>query len=179
METGIKVLDAMTKNPIYITSEVTIGECASLMAEEHVGAVVVKDKGNIQGLITEQDIVRKVIAKGINPIHEKVKGYMQTNLITIKPDDDIFEALMKMREENIRHLPVVDDSQLLGLLTIKDILRIEPQLFELLVDKFEIREAERKPINRIIHSEGICQSCGEYTEKIEIVNNLSVCENCR
>ncbi|MBI4439469.1 CBS domain-containing protein [Candidatus Woesearchaeota archaeon] len=178
METGIKVLDAMTKNPVFIAPEITLGECASIMAEEHVGAVIVKDNGSI-GVITEQDIVRKVVAKGINPVNERVRDYMESDLITIAPNEDIFDAIMKMRDENIRHLPVIENGVFVGLLTLKDVLSIEPMLFELLVEKFDIREAERKPINRIIHSEGICQLCGEYAEEVEVVNDLAVCPGCK
>ena len=172
MDTGIKVLDAMTRNPIYVAPHMTLGECASIMAEEHVGALVVKDKTTL-GIITEHDIVRKVIAKGINPISERVRDYMQTDLITISPNEDVFNALMRMRDENIRHLPVLENSSFVGLLTLKDILRIEPQLFEWLADKIEVREAERK-LNK-----GICQICGEYTEKANVIDNLILCGNCK
>ncbi|MFC1768781.1 cyclic nucleotide-binding/CBS domain-containing protein [Nanoarchaeota archaeon] len=178
METGIKVIDAMTKQPVYISPDVTLGECSSLMAEEHVGALVVKGK-DILGLISEQDIVRKVIAKGFNPLEKKVKDYTETALVTIEPDADIFEALLKMKEENIRHLPVLENGKLVGLLTLKDILKIEPQLFDLLVEKFNIREAERKPISKIVRSEKICQVCGDFSEKIETVNDMAVCPNCK
>jgi len=148
------------------------------MDSHHVGAIVVKDSHDILGLITEQDIVRNVIAKGINPLENNIKEFMEKELTTIPPDMDIFDALVKMRDMNIRHLPVVDDKKLLGLLTLKDILKIEPQLFELLVDKFEVREEERKPINKIGANEGICQTCGEYAEKLVVKDDVMVCPAC-
>ncbi|MBI2660295.1 CBS domain-containing protein, partial [Candidatus Woesearchaeota archaeon] len=79
---------------------------------------------------------------------------------------------------NIRHLPVVDKGKMVGLLTIKDILKIEPSLFELLVEKFELREETRKPIDRIISREAICQGCGAYAEDIKKVKGSLLCERC-
>ena len=178
MKTGYKVYDCMTTKPVSVSSDATLEQCAKVMAKNHVGALVVKDNHASQGLITEQDIVRKLIAKGINPVAKKVKDFMEKKLITIKPNDDIYEALIKMRDSNIRHLPVVDGGKMVGLLTLKDILKIEPSLFELLVEKFELKEEKRKPIDRIIESEAICQGCGAYSEDITKVKGSLLCERC-
>mgnify|MGYP001610067957 CR=1 FL=1 len=178
MKTGYKVHDCMTTKPISVSSEVSLEECAKVMDKNHVGALVIKDNHESKGLITEQDIVRKVIANGINPLTKKVKDFMEKKLLTIKPNDDIYDALIKMRDSNIRHLPVVDNGKMIGLLTLKDILKIEPQLFELLVEKFQLREETRKPINRIISNEAICQGCGAYVENVKKVNRMLLCERC-
>ena len=83
-----------------------------------------------------------------------------------------------MKEKNIRHLPVVSDGKMVGLLTLKDILKIEPQLFDLLVDKFEVREEERKPINNLPEKEGVCQECGKYAEELLDKEGTLICPNC-
>jgi len=178
MKTGYKVADAMTTKPVSVSQNTTLLDCARTMDEKHVGAVVVKDNEISSGIITEQDIVRKVVAKGINPLTEKVKDYMEKRLVTVNPDEDIYDALILMRDNNIRHLPVVSGDKMVGLLTIKDILKIEPQLFEIVVEKFELKEESRKPINRIIPTEGLCEGCGTYTEKIKDVDGSLLCENC-
>ncbi|MBI2653991.1 CBS domain-containing protein [Candidatus Woesearchaeota archaeon] len=178
MKTGYKVYDCMTTKPISVSSDASLEECAKMMAKNHVGALVIKDNHESKGIITEQDIVRKVIAKGINPLTKKVKDFMARKLITISPDDDIYDALIKMRDSNIRHLPVVDNGKMVGLLTLKDVLKIEPSLFELLVEKFELREETRKPIDRIISREAICQGCGAYVEDVKKVKGSLLCERC-
>ncbi len=178
MKTGYKVYDCMTTKPISVSSDTNLQECAKIMAKNHVGALVIKDNHKSRGVITEQDIVRKVIARGINPLTKKVKDFMAKKLLTISPDDDIYEALIKMRDSNIRHLPVVDKGNMVGLLTLKDILKIEPSLFDLLIEKFEIREEKRKPIDRIIQTEAICQNCGAYSEEIRKVKEMLLCERC-
>ena len=177
MKSGYKVADAMTINPISVSTDITLLECSRIMSEKHVGTVVIKDNEHSLGILTEQDIVRKAVAKGVN-VNERVKDFMETKLITISPNADIYDALIKMRDNNIRHLPVVEDNKMLGLLTIKDILKIEPELFDLIVEKFELREESRKPINRIIPTEGICQECGEYSERVREISGTALCENC-
>ncbi len=178
MKTGYKVHDCMTTKPISVSSDATLEECAKAMDKNHVGALVVKDNHESKGLITEQDIVRKVISRGINPVGKKVKDFMEKKLLTINSNDDIYDALIKMRDSNIRHLPVFDNNKMVGLLTLKDILKIEPSLFELVVEKFEIREAGRKPVDRIIEREAICQGCGAYVEDIKKVKGSLLCERC-
>lgn len=178
MKTGYKVADAMTTKPIFIDHDATLLDCARTMDEKHVGSIIVKDNEQSIGIITEQDIVRKVVAKGINPLIEKVKDYMEKKLLTISPEKDIYDALILMRDNNIRHLPVLEDNNFIGLLTIKDILKIEPQLFDLIVEKFEVREQSRKPISRAIPEEGLCETCGKYTEKVTNMNGSLVCAKC-
>ena len=178
MKTGYKVYDCMTTKPISVSSNTNLQDCAKIMAKNHVGALVIKDGHKSSGVITEQDIVRKAIAKGINPLTKKVKDFMAKKLLTISPKDDIYDALIKMRDSNIRHLPVVDGGKMVGLLTLKDILKIEPQLFELIVEKFEVREESRKPVNRIIAREAICQGCGAYSEDITKVKDMLLCDRC-
>ena len=179
MKTGYTVHDCMTTKPISINPDATIQQCAKEMKSSHVGAIVVKNDHKSVGLVTEQDIVRHVVAEGKDGSKIKVIDLMEKNLHTISPEDDIYDALIKMRDYNIRHLPVIEDGKMVGLLTLKDILKIEPSLFELLVEKFNLREESRKPINRVISKEGICQGCGTYVESIKQTKSGSLlCYRC-
>ena len=144
METGIKVCDAMTEQPVTISPTATVRQCAALMLKERVGALLVKNKENLVGIVTERDIVRKVTSKDKKPSSVRAKDIMETELITISPEKDIFDAIKKMRDYDVRHLPVLDRGKFLGLITMKDVLRIEPELFDILVEKLDIREEERK-----------------------------------
>lgn len=159
--TGYKVMDAMTKQPVVVKPGEKLESLAKKMARHHVGSLVVKDKEKLLGMITEQDVVRKVIAKNINPYKLKVKDIMEKNLVTISSEQDIYEALVLMKEHNIRHIPVMDGKKMAGFLTIKDILKIQPELFELMVEKFELREEKNKPVRKILEgNEEVCEFCG-------------------
>ena len=122
MKTGFKVCDAMTKKPVSVTPDTNLGECSRIMADNHVGTLIIQSGKKVEGIVTEQDIVRKMVAKGINPLKAKVADAMETKLITIEPHRDIYEALIRMRDLNIRHLPVIEKESIICLLTLQDIL---------------------------------------------------------
>lgn len=148
MKTGIQVAEAMTEVPVTVSPETSLAECAKVMANKHVGSLVIKEKDDFLGIVTEQDFVRKAMAKNLPADLTKVKQIMRTTVITISPEKDIFEALELMGDQNIRHLPVVDGEKFIGFITGKDILKIQPELFEILADKIELREEERKFMQR-------------------------------
>ena len=178
MKTGFKVCDAMTEKPVSLPSTATLEECAKSMAKCHVGGLPIMEGTRLVGILTEQDIVRNVVAKGLDPKKVKIRDVMEKKIITISPDQDIYDALVQMRDMNIRHLPVTDEGKMIGLLTLKDILKIQPQLFELLVDRFEIREADRKPVFAYREKEGICELCGEYESEVKLLDGSVVCGEC-
>lgn len=179
MKTGIKVCDAMTHEPVFMPLDSTIKQAAEKMAKMHLGAMLIGSKSNLQGIITEQDIVREVLLKSEDPLNAKVKDYMAKSIRTIEPEKDIYEALIKMRELKIRHLPVKDGDTMIGLLTLKDVLKIEPQLFDLMLERITLREETRKPIDKTRSKEGICQVCGNYSEELFEDDDVLYCENCK
>jgi CBS domain-containing protein len=185
MKTGYKVSDVMTHVPVFVKPNATLEKCAIEMRDKKVGTIIIKEGDSLLGVLSERDIVRKVVAeakkfleKGKNTSNIKVSEIMTKDLITVDPNKDIFEALNMMKEFDIRHLPVIHEKKLVGMLTMKDILKIEPQLFEILVEKIKLREESRKPINRIIKDEGICELCGNYVEKLEYKAGSLVCLSC-
>jgi len=179
MKTGITVGEAMTRRPIYVGPKTTLAECASIMNEQHVGSLLVKEGDELQGILTEQDIVRRAVAVHKNPADIPAEDVMAKHIYNVEPQIDLFEALNEMRDYNIRHLPVIQNGKLLGLITSKDVLKIAPKLFELLVDKIELREEETKPLNRMHDNEGLCQACGEYAEELtQNEDTQLVCGKC-
>ena len=178
METGIKVAEAMTENPIVVGPQDSVVDCARAMEEKHVGSLIVKENDQLLGILTERDIAIKVVARGQSPKALKAKDVMVDHVITVEPDVDLIEAIHLMRDHDIRHVPVSQGKKLLGLITLKDVVKIEPQLFEILVDKIELREEARKPIGRPKPLEGVCNLCGEYAEHLTDMSGQMVCESC-
>ena len=97
MKTGYAVGDVMTKKPVMLSANSGLQECARIMEEHNISTVLVGHGTNVEGILTEEDIVRKVIAKGLDINTIKVKEIMEPELITTTPDTDIFKAIMKMR----------------------------------------------------------------------------------
>ena len=179
MKSGLSVIDCMTKTPITITPKNTIFEAAKLMKKERIGNVIVSEKKILVGILSEQDIIYKVVAEKKDSNKVLVGDIMSKNVVSITPDKDITDAMLKMSQLKVRRLPVIEDGQILGMLTQKDILKIEPELFELIVDKIQLREEENKPIFRVGEREGLCELCGNYTSFLFDKDGSLVCKDCR
>jgi signal-transduction protein with cAMP-binding, CBS, and nucleotidyltransferase domain len=179
MRIGYKVCDAMTKKPITVKSNTTLMKCANVLKDNHIGALLVNHNDGLH-ILTEQDIVRRGVSIGLDPEKTTVAEIMTKMIHTIKPCQDIFEALIKMRDLNIRHLPVIEEEKTIGLLTLKDVLKIEPQLFELLVEKFNQKQEENNKIkDSVKEMEGICNLCGNYFENVIEKDNIFLCNECK
>lgn len=148
MKTNVSVADAMTRKPITVDANTTMKRCAEVMAGNRVGSLIIKEGDRLLGIIKERDIVRSVVLNNVDSSKAMVKDYMIVDAVTINPNVDIYDALVKMRDMDVRMLPVVDNGKLVGLLTVKDILKVQPSLFDLLAEKMILREEEDKPIFR-------------------------------
>ena len=140
METGYKVGDIMTTEIHSVEKNSSIVECAKKMAENKVGSLIVKSEGEIIGIITEQDVSRKVLAEDLDPKETAVSQIMSSVLHKVEPDTDIHKAMELMGEKEIKHLPVLSGGEIRGIVTFKDIIKIEPTLIELLNFKNSMNE---------------------------------------
>lgn len=146
MESRYKVSDIMTRKPATITTDLTVKDAAKQMREKKVGSLlVVKDK-NLVGLITEKDIVVKVASTDAKASDFNVDDVMTPikELITTTSNQGIDVAIMLMKDNDVRRLPVIDNDELTGIITSKDILKIEPDLFEHVYETYDVKEQERK-----------------------------------
>jgi CBS domain-containing protein len=132
MEGGYTVGEVMTRNIIVSTPSESIYDCARKMAYRKISSLIIIDGMSVVGIITEQDIARKIVAKGLNPKTTPVNIAMSMNVTSIHPNKDLEEAIQLMANDEIKHLPVIENGNLLGIITSKDILAIEPVLIEIL-----------------------------------------------
>jgi len=107
-----------------ITSDQTLLDGAKQMAECNIGALLVMDKGSLVGIITERDIVKTTANEKAQCKDVKIKTVMSTNLLVVKPGDDLDYVMAIMIQNNIRHTPVVEESGLVGLLSMRDVVRV-------------------------------------------------------
>ena len=129
MKIGIKVSEAMNKNPVIISPNKLLPFCARKMLGNNIGGILVGEKGKLLGIVTEKDIVEEVVAKELNAQKTKVKEIMSSSMITISPEVDISEAIEIMNREDVRRLPVIKNKKLVGILTQKDLLKLnKPEL---------------------------------------------------
>ncbi len=97
---------------------------AKQMAECNIGALLVMDRGSLVGIVTERDIVKNSANEQKNLKDVVIKDAMSANLLVVKPGDDLDYVMAIMIQNNIRHLPVIEESGLLGLLSMRDVVRV-------------------------------------------------------
>jgi CBS domain-containing protein len=107
-----------------IMSDQTLLDAAKQMTECRIGALLVMDKGSLAGIITERDIVKNAANEARQCKDVKIRDIMSTNLLVSKPSDDLEYVMAVMTQNNIRHLPIVDQSGLAGVLSMRDVVKI-------------------------------------------------------
>ncbi len=183
LRTRMLVKDAMSSPVVTTNGEAPSNKVARLMDENKVGAVVVTSKeGKPLGIITEKDLVIRVLSKNRAPDAVKAKDIMTSPLVTIEPDMTISEAARKMSSLNIRRLGVVYKGNLAGLLSSKDVLNVMPELIEIIQERSRIECAERPEETEEAEEaslSGYCDRCGVYSDNLKDVNGQNLCEDCR
>lgn len=134
METEIRVGDCMRKGIIALNHDKTVYDAANVMAEAEVGSVIVIKDNKAVGIVTERDIVRKVVAKKRDPKKTKLEDVMSHPLRVIRIDAPIRDAAIAMKKYNIKKLPVMVKRKIVGMITETDVLRAYPSLVDLLVE---------------------------------------------
>ncbi|MGV8131732.1 MAG: cyclic nucleotide-binding/CBS domain-containing protein [Candidatus Pacearchaeota archaeon] len=144
METGYKIGEIMVRDVHTTFQGDIITLAARKMAQEKIGCLVITDdKERVVGILTEQDIARKVVAEGRQAEATLVKEIMSREIIHLEPHEDLHKAVELMGQNNIKHLPVISKGKLQGILTFKDIIALEPALIESMSFKNNLKNLER------------------------------------
>ena len=118
-----QILQGKAINALYtVSSDQTVLDALKLMAEKNIGAVLVVDAGQLTGIFSERDYARKVILKDRSSGDTRISEVMTAQVITIEPDQRIEECMVIMSDKHIRHLPVVNEGELLGIISINDVV---------------------------------------------------------
>jgi CBS domain-containing protein len=121
---GTSIKEVMTRDVRACEPDATVAEAAKVMAREDVGPVPIVEDGRLVGLVTDRDIVVRVVAEGRDPNATTVKEIASTELVTVSPDDDLDEALNLLARRQVRRLPVVEGDRLVGIVAQADIARL-------------------------------------------------------
>lgn len=178
LRTRMLVKDVMSSPVVTTDEEVPSNTIAKLMNENKFGCVIVTNKdGKPLGIITERDLVVRVLAKNLQPATVKAKDIMTSPLATIDPEANISDAARRMSRLDIRRLGVLYKGDLIGLLSSKDILGVMPELIEIIQERTKIEGSEEaseieEPLS------GYCDRCASYSEALKDKNGQNLCEEC-
>jgi predicted transcriptional regulator len=171
MKLNIVVGDIMTKTIKRIDVNDAVEKAAQIMRDENIGSVVVMGEKNVKGIITTTDIVRKYVASKNG---DRASDIMSTEIITISPSETIEEAARKMVKYNIEKLLVFDKDHLVGIVTNNDIIKVEPAIVEILLEKMKMGKTVQED-DEVTE----CEGCGNYSDDIKEVSGQYMCEECR
>jgi CBS domain-containing protein len=122
---SLKLKDIMVEDVITIEEKATVKKAVELMNKHEIGCLIVLERGKPTGIVTERDMLKRVLLESKDPEKIKVKEIMSKPIITGKPQMDIEDAVKLMFKRNIKKLPVADNDHLVGLVTLTDLARSE------------------------------------------------------
>jgi CBS domain-containing protein len=186
METDLSVSDVMSRRLITAEASETADQLGARMAAGKVGCIIITSGPNPVGIVTERDLVVKVVSQNALPSRMKAEELMSRPLITIGPEKSVELASREMVRHRIRRLPVVQGNKLIGLVTDSDLLAISSELSEILRDLITQNNPEGefsgtgKDITRPeSFRQGICEVCQSFQESLINIDGTYVCSRCR
>ena len=182
MQIGVKVGDIMTRDFISAKPEISVLKAVKLMVKKRVGSLILQEKDILKGILTEKDIMWALSKKSKKDLGKvKAIDICTRKITTIRPSADLQDAIRLMIKKKYRRLPVTIKKRVIGLLTEKEVLRIQPELFEIAHENYSIKE-EGEKLKRLkvqeSFKEGICEECGNFDILYNIDGQL-ICESCK
>jgi len=172
-ETRVQLKEVMKGNPTTIQSDTSVARAAMAMCRDEVGSCIVLQNNLPIGIVTEEDINCKVVAKDRKPGEVLVKEVMSTPLITVRSDKTVRDAAHMIIQNRVRRLPVIDEeNKVIGIVTVRDILTVSTEINELMNDLIEINRLEEVDV-------GLCSRCGQMSDDLRRLDNVMICPTCR
>lgn len=137
MTTVARLLDSKGHNVWSVTPDTSVYDAIKLMADKGVGALVVLDDDRLAGIVSERDYARKVILQGRSSKDTPVRVIMTDTVISVSPDKTVDHCLALVTQKRIRHLPVLEDDHLVGILSIGDLVKSSLAEKERLIEQLE------------------------------------------
>lgn len=180
LRTRMLVKDVMSSPVITVSESETVDKVAQFMEMQRLGCIIVTDEdGRPLGIITERDLVTRVLAKNKLPSKLKAKDVMTAPLITITPDETLSNAARQMSRLNVRRLGVVYKGNLVGIISSKDVLAVTPELLETIQEKIRIESGNLEETVETPPMAGYCDRCGQWSSRLREVEGEFICEDCR
>jgi CBS domain-containing protein len=137
MKTVRQLLQAKGYDIWSTTSNTSVYDALTLMADKGVGALLVLEGEKLVGIISERDYARKVILKGKRSINTPVREIMTSKVFYVRPEQTVEDCMALMTEERVRHLPVLADDRLIGIVSIGDVVKTIISEQEFLIEQLE------------------------------------------
>jgi CBS domain-containing protein len=141
---SLKVEEVMVKTVITIDANKTTKDAADIMNRFEIGSLIVVKKDKAVGILTERDLMKRVISEARDPEKTKVGDIMSKPLIVVEPSTELEEAARLMFKMKIKKLPIVEQGKLLGLVTLTDLARFQPEMIKVLKQLAQTQQAPKR-----------------------------------
>lgn len=141
---SLKVEDVMVEDVITIEANATVKKAISIMNENEIGCLIVVKQAKAVGIVTERDMLARVLVRARDPERTRVSEVMTTPLVVADPKMDLEEAARLMFKMKVKKLPVVLDGELVGLITLTDLARFQPQIIKILKKAHALNRAPKR-----------------------------------
>lgn len=118
-----QILQSKGAQVYSVTGDQTLSEAVQVLHDRNIGAVIVKAGNQVAGILSERDIVRQLRKGGVAALRESVKSCMTTEIVSCRLDTSLDELMSEMTERRIRHIPVIEDGALVGIVSIGDVVK--------------------------------------------------------
>lgn len=172
----VLVKDIMIKPVVTIDLNKTAKDAGILLKKIRRGCLIVTKNRKPVGILTDSDLIRKIVSQNIQSDKIKIKNIMSGPLVTVRPEDEILTAVGKMKKNNIHRLPVVKEGKVVGIISLTDIAHISPEMLDLLEYRLKMKEMPFEIKEEF--TSGTCDSCGNYFERLRNINDQWLCESC-
>lgn len=175
----LKVKDLMVKEVTLVEPEMTIDQVAKEMRKLRAVCAVVTEKKKPIGIITESDIIKKVVAKNKLPKEVKARQIMSTPILTTNPEQEITSVARLMRDKYVRQLPVIQAGKIKGIIHSRDITKAYPGIIEVLKERLKMLTSRGVPEYEQGLFSGYCEKCGMWSDDLIELEGKMVCGECR
>lgn len=174
----LKVRDVMSSPVIEGSEDETAEQIAQKMEKYNVGSVVITRNGAPVGIVTKTDLIWKVVSRNLKPSEIKASSIMSSPIHSVNAETSIEDTLRKMTALKVSRLAVTYKNKLVGVVSVKDILQVTPEILEIVKEHWKIRGVTLSRSSEG-YVEGYCDECGEWSDMLLNVDGRYLCEECR
>jgi len=181
MQNNFSIKDAVTYDVITATSDTVISDIADIMTKNDISSVVIEDE-KVEGIVTTNSIISKVVSKNISP-QDITAGMVMDKYVGTDIEASLYEASSLMTKNNCKVLLVFDKEEFKGIITLTDIVRVSPELIEIFIEQKNIDDKNFHDNSNYSTDydenldEGVCENCGVYGQ-LEEIDGKFICSDC-
>ncbi|MBA3044655.1 MAG: CBS domain-containing protein [Candidatus Thermoplasmatota archaeon] len=180
MKSNIPVSEIMSTDIPQMEPFETVEDSAARMVEHGTGCVIITEDGNPIGIVTERDIVRKVVSARKAPSKVQLRDIMSSPIVWVPRTTDILDAAKQMAKLHLRKLVVMHDGRFMGVVSAQDILQIAPHYIEVTRELANLSgEGDDFMAASIEQASGYCESCKVYSDMLEYHDGALLCPGCK